>query len=315
MTTKKYVNLKTYRKAPRQLAEPMLNALGSGGGLHPILDAVASNNKLRFDIRDRRFNIYYGGGSLMLVDGRVTPWALSSDDKYFKGGALSKPNLPSQFATEDDIRDWVAALPKLIEGMEDWWKRHPKVERAHCQKMATTAPADYLVLDLEYQWAQRRFDMIAAKRKDDGTGWAEPDLVFIEVKSEIKACSNKSGLGDHARDYQAIITASDEKDGNRVDEIKNEYENVIAQKRRLGLLDRSFDFKRFSPEVAELLMVFVGFSDSDLCSVRKPLSEVKVVADSLGTAARIRLMRLDPPNYEVTADAAVSPEQFIDKSK
>jgi hypothetical protein len=29
--------------------------------------------------------VYYGGGNLMLVDGRKSPWALHFDKKYFKG--------------------------------------------------------------------------------------------------------------------------------------------------------------------------------------------------------------------------------------
>ena len=70
MTTKQQVNLNTYPKIPRLLAEPMEAALSPEGDLHPVLVAVAKDDRLRLDIRDRRFNVYYGGGNLMLVDGR-----------------------------------------------------------------------------------------------------------------------------------------------------------------------------------------------------------------------------------------------------
>lgn len=73
MTTKRQVNLDTYRKRPRLLSNPMENALKPGGSLNPVLVAVSHDTRLRLDIRDRRFNIYYGGGSLLLVDGRKTP--------------------------------------------------------------------------------------------------------------------------------------------------------------------------------------------------------------------------------------------------
>lgn len=321
MTKKQEVDLNTYRKIPRLLTEPMEVALGPGGALHPVLVAVAYDRRLRMDIRDRRFNLYYGGGNLMLVDGRKSPWVLHFDEKYFKGGALKPPSLPTQFSDIDDAHAWVQAFPELIAGMDDWWARHPKGERAHCQAMAAASSGmaglpsgDYLVLDLEYQWAQRRFDMVAAKRRPtegDATDWAEPDLVFVEVKSEYGACYGKSGLGDHARDYQDIITSSD---GRHVKDIKLEYENVIAQKTRLGLLDVSLGFSRFSLSIPELLLVFVDL-DPNVPKLLAPLGEVRAVSDALGDAAHIRFMRIDSREiarkYVMTAGAAVPPERLV----
>jgi len=111
MTTKQQVNLNSYSKIPRLLSKPMEVALGPGGDLHPVLVAVAKDDRLRLDIRDRRFNVYYGGGNLMLVDGRKSPWALHFDKKYFKGGTLKPPTLPPQFSSIDDAHAWVLAFP------------------------------------------------------------------------------------------------------------------------------------------------------------------------------------------------------------
>lgn len=317
MTKKQQVDLNTYRKIPRLLTEPMEVALGPGGILHPLLVAVVNDSRLRLDIRGRRFNVYYGGGSLMRVYERKRLWMLHFDEKYFKGGALKPPILPTQVSEIKDVHDWVQAFPKLIDGMDYWWKRHPKGEQAHSHAMAAAnsgmagpPSADYLVLDLEYQWAHRRLDMVAAKRrptKKDATGWAEPDLVLIEVKSEYSACSGIAGLRDHARDYQDIITSSD---GRHVKDIKLEYENVIAQKTRLGLLDKSLGLSSFSPAVPELLLVFVNL-DLNVPSLRAPLREVRKVSDELGDAAHIRFMRLDSPDYVMTAGAAVSPKRLV----
>lgn len=320
MTKKQDVDLGSYRKKPRELAETMMEALGPGGALHPVLGAVAGDPRLRLDIRERRFNVYYGGGNLMLVDGRKSAWVLHFDEKYFKGGSVKAPILQTQVSSIKDVNAWVQAFPKLIEGMDDWWKRHPKGERVHCQAMAATnsgmagpPSADYLVLDLEYQWAQRRFDMIAAKRRpteDDATGWAEPDLVFVEVKNKYGACSGKSGLGEHARDYRDIITASE---WRRVQDIKLEYENMIAQKTRLGLLSRSLSFKRFSRSIPELLVVFVDL-DPNVPKLLAPLGEVRAVSDDLGDAGHIRFMRLDSKKvYVMTTNGAVSLEGLVAK--
>lgn len=303
MTTKKQVDLGTYKKSKRLLTPEMEGALEAGGGLHPILEAVTRDHQVRLDIRERRFNVYYGGGSLLLVDGRKSPWTLSFDRKYFGGGMLTPPSLPAQFSTAEDSREWVAAFPALKVAMDDWWTRQPKIERTHCQAMAAansargaTPSSDNLVLDLEYQWAQRRFDMVAAKRSptaDDPTGWVAPDFVFVEVKSDFRACSGKSGLGDHADDYRDIIMASG---GLGMQEIKSEYQHVISQKRRLGLLDKSLPFKRFSEAVPELLFVLVDL-DPNAPALREPLKRVMATAHELGDAGRIRLMHLAAPHY------------------
>ncbi|MFZ4436854.1 MAG: hypothetical protein ACOYOS_00345 [Syntrophales bacterium] len=314
MTKKQDVDLNKYKKHPRLLEKPMEAALGPGGALHPILAAVANNPKLRLDIRDRRFNVYYGGGNLMLVDGRKSPWALSFDEKYFKGGALRKPDLPGQSSAIHDANAtaWVQAFPDLIAGMEDWWTRHPKGERAHCQAMATansgmsgSPPGDYLILDLEYQYAQRRFDMIAAKRRpteDDAIGWEEPDLVFIEVKSALAACHGKSGLRDHARDYQDIIA---KRNRQHVEDIKKEYKDMIAQKSVLGLLDKSLGFKRFSPLLPKLLLVFVDL-DLNAPGLQAPLHEARKILGAFDDVVQIPFMKLNSKKTYVMSDLSAT---------
>jgi hypothetical protein len=326
MTTKQQVNLNTYWKIPRLLAKPMEVALNPGGTLHPILIAVSNKDRLRFEIRERRFNVYYCGGSLMRVYERKKYWMSHFDEKYFKGGPLKPPQLPTQVSTKKDAHDWVEAFPDLIAGMDDWWKRHPKGELAHSHAMAEAnsgidgpPSGDYLVLDTEYQWAHRRFDMVTAKRrptKKDATGWAEPDLVFVEVKCEYPACYDKAGLGDHARDYRDIITAMDSASASaQYIRIKEEYENLIAQKTRLGLLHESLGFRCFSPEVPELLVVFVDLAPI-LPELLEPLGEVRAVSDELGGAAHIRFMRLDSKKtYVMTADAALLLEGLVAESK
>ena len=65
MTTKHQVRLDTYAKRPRLLAKTMMEELAPGGGLYPLLKLVNSDGRLRMDIRDHRFNVYYRGGSLL----------------------------------------------------------------------------------------------------------------------------------------------------------------------------------------------------------------------------------------------------------
>jgi hypothetical protein len=303
MTKKQDVDFNTYRKNPRMLEKQMMDELKPGGDLHPILVAVAEDHQLRLEIRDHRFNVYYRGGNLMRVDGSKSPCVLDFDEKYFSGGETKLPPLPKQLLGIENAKTWVEAFPILRAGMDKWMgkrlKKYLKSERDHCQEIATVnsgmsgpPPGDYLVLDLEYEYGRRRFDMIAAKRRrteDDATGWVEPDLVFIEVKSAPSACSGKSGLRDHALDYQHIIAKWDRPHAK---DIKQEYESVITQKSLLGLLDRSLGFKCFSLAVPKLLLVFVDLDLNDP-GLQTPLREAREILGALNNVAHILFMVLD----------------------
>jgi len=305
MTKKTDVDLDTYRKADRYLAKEMEVSLREGG-LQPILDEVLVDPTLQLDIRERRFNVYYGGGNLLLVDGRNNPWKLHFDANYFAGSSLEIPNLPKFFEMKADAKRWVDAFPELKAGMIDWWTRHPKGERAHCQAIAATnnenngVPAtDYLILDLEYEWGKRRFDLMAARRNvtdEDPTGWIEPILVFVEVKSDVGACTGQSGLSDHASDYRDIVLA---RNGRRTDDIKLEYQNIIRQKQRLGLLSDTLTFMRFAKTVPELLIVFVDV-DPDIPAIAAPLTAVRSVAEALGDKGSIGTMLLTSDDYSMS---------------
>lgn len=50
MTKKQGVDLNKYRKLPRLLEMPMETAFRPGGELHPLLDAVTTDDRLRLDI-------------------------------------------------------------------------------------------------------------------------------------------------------------------------------------------------------------------------------------------------------------------------
>jgi hypothetical protein len=258
----------------------MENELGSGGMLNPVLARVTADQRLRLEIRDHRFNIYYRGGNLMCIDGRKKLWSLHFDKKYFNGISMPVPDLPEQ-CTAANVRRWIEAFPDLMAGMDGWWTRHPQGERDHCQKIATAnsgmaspPPGDYLVLDLEYEYAKCRFDMIAAKRRitpTDAAGWEEPDFVFVEVKSEYGACVGVSGLEAHASDYRRIISSGD---GHPITIIKKDYQDLIAQKMRLGLLGRDLGCNRFSLAVPELLFILVDLEMKDP-RLLKPLRKTR----------------------------------------
>ena len=314
------VKVRTYRKGARCLRDDMMKALGHGKGLSPILDEVKRDGTLRLDIRDGRFNVYYRGGSLLCVDGRKKDWTMSFAKEYFANRSDRLPKLPARFASTASSLEWVAAFPPLKKGMDDWWEepRHSRKERDHCQQMALgnsprepSAGSDYLVLDMEYQWFRRRLDLIAARRNPtptDPSGWAEPVLVFVEVKSDLGACKGDSGLAAHVKDYSFILKA-EAKDGRATEMIKKELQDVMRQKRELGLFAESAGFSGFSGAKPELLVVFIHMPTKDR---RWPavLDEVGEVTRGKGIEDTVRFMRLTPSDYVMTRAKELTLDQM-----
>jgi len=313
MTRKSDVDLDVYKKHPRRISDEMWPALLHGGILHPLMSAVAQDYSLRFEIRYRRFNIYYGGGSVLMVDGRERPWKLKFDKKYFQGTPPATLNLPSDCTKEEDVIAWVNALPVLKAQMKRFRQKHKNKEREHCQNIAAAntvlnglPSGDYLVLDLEYQFAHRRFDLIAARRRPtdaNPSGWSEPDLVFVEVKSAYAACKGTAGLREHARDYADILRA---RRGSAVLDIKSELEGVLAQKQRLGLVSKEIQFRRFSDVSPDLLIVLVDL-DVQHQSIVGELQKVRDLASSLGGTSPVRLLSLQSPQYSLGVAAMSVP--------
>lgn len=294
-----------YRKPARELTADMMQALGPGGVMRPVMERVLADDRLRLDIRHRQINVYYGGGNLMTAEWCKSAWHLGFDQNYFKGSARPAPDLPATVYGPGDAQAWADAFDLLTATMNDWWTRHPKGERADCQDIARANNArqaapetDFVILDLEYQWAQRRFDLIAARRHptaEDQAGWALPDLAYVEVKSEIGACTGKAGLADHARDFADIVTA---RGGAYIQGIKDEYATVIRQKQELGLISAGFPFQAFSPGPPQLVFVTVGL-DLDTMSRSALWNPVRQTAQEIGLPG-FQLIQLRRPDLRLT---------------
>lgn len=319
MATKNDVNLAKYSKAPRHLSDGMVLELAPGGGLHAIVEAVSGDpdHALRLDIREKRFNIYHRGGNLLCVDGRRRPWAMSFDPKYFKDSGSQIPALPDGFKDDADARAWCNAFPTLREGMIEWSRRvHDCQERADCQTIASANAArdrlpggDYFVLDLEYQWAQRRFDLVALRRAPtvtDPVGWANPVLTLIEVKRDIGPCRGSAGLAVHAQDYWSLVGAP----GFQHERIRIEFAGVFRQKQALGLIDPAFALDAIAPGPPEMLVVFVKMQDMrrEIGSLVKQMQLSGSAAEDTG---RIRFLELSDPATAMCNAHVLEGDEFL----
>jgi hypothetical protein len=268
--------LDDYKKEPRVLAKQVLDEL-TNGRAKPILQAVKTthkNKQLRFEIRsETRFNVYYRGGSILRVNGRKRngDWDIGFNMNYFANSDREAMDNGERFADVAVGEKWVDKIATLMKGMDNWWAEgNKKGEREDCHLMAcgNSDPCfiqNYLILDTEYAWGRRRYiDLVAAKQNpttEDPKCWKTPHLVFIEVKCELKACTQKaSGLMSHYQDYRNLCRSKNpyKEDETYSDWVKKEFKELACQKIDLGILDEKYRIDQFSRKPPELLFVFIG---------------------------------------------------------
>jgi hypothetical protein len=141
------------------------------------------------------------------------------------------------------------------------------------------AQARYVVADTEYQYGRRRFDFVGMRRAEGVgglAGFTTPRLVFGQFKSEGRPLSGTSGVVAHAADFADFAQALG---GTHLASARNELDELVRQKQRLGLLDADIPFRHFTEDDPEYLVVF---SSHDLASadLDRPLAEMhdKLVA-------------------------------------
>jgi hypothetical protein len=269
---KEHFDWSIYHKPKRILTDDQELTL-TNGTMRPLLDYVLSQPDVRFDIRHHKANLYFRGGNLLRIAFEKSP---SGGIHHFgefdlnysvRDSSLRRANniVRVSLDTEDEVKNCAAELERFRGHMLGWWADHPKGERTYEQYIAAAnehldrqAPPEYLVVDIEYQYARRRFDLVALRRNPteaDPVGFLKPHLSLWELKCDKRALSGTSGLIDHADDYSRFVRAENGEHANRA---KTEYAAMVKQKQRLRLLPQ-FDLEEFSAKRPEFLLLFADY--------------------------------------------------------
>ena len=253
----------------RKLSKDFLDAL-QNGKLAPLVDAVSHDSTLCMEFRGHYINVYYRGGNLMKVKERKASkaYSISFDTNYFNvGGSVILPNeyrpLSKADQGEDDIVNWITAIPALKSSMDRKFARHRKYEREFQQLILrennfkpVARQSDYYICDIEFQNAHGRFDMIAVEWPSNGhTRKMAHDrrLVIVEVKYGDKALDGSAGLRKHIEDVNAFVG-----DAQALEAFKEDMVCVFNQKRSLGLIDCVKNLESFSDEPPLLVLALVN---------------------------------------------------------
>ncbi|HSK47504.1 MAG TPA: hypothetical protein VLA05_05800 [Coriobacteriia bacterium] len=294
----------TYSKPARILTDAQEESL-SAGLLQPLLSAIIADPSMRLDIRARSANLYYRGSSLL----RLTGEPMVAEFEPAGGGALERVSL----TTPSDVE---ALLGRTVDA-RDAVDRHLTAGEAPARRAVLLAVADangggdlfaseYVVVDLEYTYGKRRYDLIAIKRTEGVTGpggFSNPRLAFVDVRCREQGLGGANSLeavGGDLADFTKAVG------GSHLERAKLELAELIAQKVRLGLLPQELDMRALDHGLPELLVAFVGYeklverdSDSAIIALHERLS-----SRHFPTEHRLRFVDLPP----AVADKAKGPD-------
>lgn len=246
MAKKKQFDWKTHSKPVRALSEAQEQAL-LGGTLRPLLDAALSDPRYRLEIRPRASHLYLEGTSLLRVTGDG-PFIAEVDSA---GGPAIRSELTDSEASSHLVRSTSDAAGSV-----------PMPRRAVLHALAGANQGtdlfgdELVVIDSEYNVGPRKMDLVALRRSEGVTGpggFANPVLVFIDVRTGTQPLTGNTGLAAAAADFAEFAKALS---GEHLERAKAELAALTAQKVRLGLLPAELELRGFTDEPPELLIVF-----------------------------------------------------------
>lgn len=290
----------TYSKPARILTDAQEESL-SAGLLRPLLSAIIADPSMRLDVRARSVNLYYRGSSLL----RLTGEPMVAEFEPAGGGALERVSL----TTPSDVETLLGRIGTARDAVDgSLAEGNAPGRRAVLQALADANgggdlfASEYVVVDLEYTYGKRRYDLIAIKRTEGVTGpggFSNPRLTFVDVRcceQGLGGTNSLEAVGGDLADFTKAIG------GSHLERAKLELAELIAQKVRLGLLPAELELRALDHGLPELLIVFVGYeklierdSDSAIIALHERLS-----SRHFPTEHRLRFVDLPPAAAEKT---------------
>ena len=201
---------------------------------------IHNDPSLDLQIRDNYINIYYRGGNIIKIEKKDNEYLHSFDENYFQENKAQSRNKLLSLCANNNWDHFFLQAKQVMDinlgpvGNEEREYQQLVVRDNNYSSIANST--DYFIIDIEYSRKRARFDMIAVE-------WISepsirklqknylPKLMIIEMKYGDKVLQGKSGMRDHERHYQDLV--SNESDLNK---FKEEMIILFQQKRDLGLI-------------------------------------------------------------------------------
>lgn len=233
------------------------------GDLKSLLDYIKEDNELRLEVRQNgEAFVYYRKGKALEIG------KLKVDGKY--------GDVPS---TDIAVSNPQVYFNQIKQAIDNWLNiKKARAEFDSQQKIASfnqNKKDKYIILDMEYQFEQNQiskdkrekaaiFDLLGIERE---TG----SIIFFELKKGMRATKGKSGIDDHIQDFDTYIKGRNS-DIFRTNLLRD-IENIISDKRELGILS---DFEKpinLSEVAPELIFIFHPDNPSEIEDFEKQLNK------------------------------------------
>lgn len=217
----------------------LLDKLIKGEYVH-ILEYVKKDDFLRIEMRvNNQAKIYYKKSLIMTLFPSREPMLLSSG--YYQ-------NKPKPVLILDNPESYFISAKQLVEEHKRDIKKNIEFEiQQRIAKVNSTTNNRFLVLDMEYQFAQdkvqnrtkekTRFDIVAIDLKFN-------KIILFELKQGLNSLSGTSGADDHFVRYQEHI-----KHPQFITALREDVKGILWSKKQLGLFD--FDINQIMQKIEQ----------------------------------------------------------------
>ena len=256
---KRQFDWKTYSRPPRVLTAAQESAL-LRGSLAPLLDFCRTTPGVSLEIRAHSASVYCRGVPLARISGEG-PY--TAEIESGSEGAPDRRVL--EVASDvDGLMSDLKLRREQIESAHDSATRSKRdyllaIAAANAGRGESLAAGDYLVVDLEYTYGRRRYDLVALKRTEGVTGpggFSNPRLAFVDVRAADQTLTGPNGVESVAADFADFAKALG---GSHLEIAKSEITELVAQKVRLGLLPDDVELRALDNGLPELLVVFAEY--------------------------------------------------------
>ncbi len=237
----------------RKISDKLIERL-TKGDLLPLLNYINSDNELRLEIRqnDDAF-IYYRKGKALEIR------KLKVDEKY--------GNVPNTEIAVTNPKEYF----KLVKDSIDKWLENKK-QRAEFDSQQNIAISNqddsdkYFILDMEYAFEQNQIEKNSRVKRGVfdllGIDKETSRIVFFEVKKGMGAIKGKSGIDEHINDFEKYLFGGNAKTFKT--NLLKDIQNIIGDKKRLGIIDNFSYSDAFEKQVPELVFVFHPDTNSQI---------------------------------------------------
>jgi hypothetical protein len=240
----------------RRLSPELVAKLERGGDFAELIPAVIGAN-LDVHIREDSLHVYSGRSRVLNIERGVFGYSACIHEKYVVDVRLpSALNERGEYRyykiTRPFVEEYVQLMHKIKENAAKVGKPEGDVEHQMIRgSVGVGSPMVLVDRQVQVHGVSKRADMVGVMPLD--SEWEEGRLVLVELKQGEDKTIPKAA--DQIHQYFGILTEA----GKLREEVRKSYQDVVEQKRRLGILP---DWVRFPRKVVEVgcLVVLHGYN-------------------------------------------------------